>query len=193
MSIEPRDLRLTIPEEPLTDGHVVLAPLTIEDADEVGKFCDIAGFNEMDSQLVLQAPGVDPCQFLRSWAMSRAALWHLDFELPIAMVHASFGVREYANDGPLAGIVGFNWIYKPPNHVNVYYWTEPSARGREIATHAVMTARPWALKAFGVPNAFIWATSQASDRVAEKAGFKPLTGGILSWWVYSEGSGTPDT
>jgi RimJ/RimL family protein N-acetyltransferase len=81
-------------------------------------------------------------------------------------------------------MVGFNLPHGSQNRMNVYYWTTPERRGHAIASRAVILGRPWALEAFGATEAFINATSEQSDRVAQKAGFNRLVGGILSWWVH---------
>src|ERR1700682_1886117 len=139
MSLQRRDMRLTIPKPPLSDGHIVLTPLTHKDAEEIATVCDIEGFSHLDAQLVLQVPQVDSCQFLRFWAISRAGLWSVDFDLPPTMIQSCFGVHEDGPQSRLMGIVGFNLLHMPhgsPDRVNVYYWTTPTARGKDIAPDA---------------------------------------------------------
>jgi RimJ/RimL family protein N-acetyltransferase len=185
-------MKLTAPDPPLSAGGLALTPLTDADTHEIAKVCDFNGFLLIDAALEVDWPRMGKCQKLRQWALLRSAQWSVDVERPVADVQALFGIREQSGERQLAGFVGFGLQvgsgYQPlvPDSVNVSYWTRKERRGKDIAPRAVVLALPWAFSAFGVNQAFINATSNMSQRVAEKAGFTRMHGGIDSWWLYTE-------
>ena len=111
-------------------------------------------------------------------------MWDANFDVPDTMIHACFGVHRETPLGRVVGMVGFNRPHGWTNRINVCYWTRRDERGQGLAPRAVTIALPWALETFGVAEAFINATSEASDRVAEKAGFTRMSQAILSSWIY---------
>jgi RimJ/RimL family protein N-acetyltransferase len=56
--------------------------------------------------------------------------------------------------------------------LNVFYWTKRATRRGRVATQAVVVGTRWALSAWNVDDAYIRATTERSEKVAEKAGYK---------------------
>jgi hypothetical protein len=144
------------------------------DADEIREICDVDGLRILEiAQLRVQQLQDDLCHAIWLWAVVLAAAWDgLDF--PSALVNTCFAVRLRGDPNRIAGIVGFQRPNDPElaGGLNVYYWTSPTMRRRHVASHAVRLGTEWAFDAWEIPDAYIRATSSASERVAEQAGFK---------------------
>lgn len=194
MAIERLQLSLFTPSPLLTDGRIVLSPLNDDYATQIATICDTEGFYAMDERLRDESPETDPCHRLRVWALSRSSLWRVDFEMPVHFVEAWFDIHEPSDVGRLAGVVGFNhpagWSDTAvwANRINVSYWMSPTRRGNRLASRAVVLGTPWALTTYGVTEAFIHATSEASDRVADRSGFGLIDPAVLSSWLYPKPS-----
>jgi RimJ/RimL family protein N-acetyltransferase len=194
VAIERLQLSLVTPSPPLTDGQIGISPLNDDNARQIAAICDTEGFYAMDERLGDESPDGEPCHRLRVWALSRSSLWRVDFEMPVPFVEAWFGIHEPSDDGGLAGIVGFShpagWSEKAvwANRINVSYWMSPTRRGKRLASRAVVVGLPWALTTYRVTEAFIHATSEASDSVAERSGFGLVDPAVLSSWLYPKPS-----
>lgn len=101
-------------------------------------------------------------------------------DIPEAFIQTCFAVRLLEDPDQIAGVIGFHRPNEPKlaGGINVYYWTNPTMRRRGIASRSVGAGLPWALGSWPAIEAFIRATSPASQIVAEKAGFWP-TGDML--------------
>ena len=109
------------------------------------------------------APSVVDLRTAQVWCASGAS-WN--------PAHATFSVLE-ATTGRLAGNISLWRIDVDQRSASVGYRTAPWARGRGVATTAVVAVTGWAFGALGIervelPHAI---ANPASCRVAEKAGF----------------------
>jgi RimJ/RimL family protein N-acetyltransferase len=74
--------------------------------------------------------------------------------------------------GELLGTIGWRWV---DANVQLGYWVKREARGRGIATRALILLSRWALEELGARRVQLVAEPEnvPSRRVAEKAGFQP--------------------
>jgi len=95
-------------------------------------------------------------------------------------------VIEDADTGRLLGMVAV----RPRDGESVGYWVRREARGRGIATEALMLGVRWARESHGVTQLWLTAHPQnvASQRVAEKAGFRRT--GIVDHMPFADGEAT---
>ncbi|MEU2385796.1 GNAT family protein [Streptomyces sp. NPDC012461] len=89
---------------------------------------------------------------------------------------ASFRVMDAA-DGTTLGHIGLNEIHPVLGHARVGYWILPEARGRGVATRALLLTARWALTELGLHRLELGHVvgHEASCRIAERCGF-PLEG-----------------
>jgi len=99
--------------------------------------------------------------------------------------HASFAV---VGDGELVGSVSLHSIDRDMGDAEVGYWTVASARGRGIATRAVLAVCSWAFADLGLDRIQLFhaVENAASGRVAAKAGFT-LEGRLRRSHRYGDG------
>jgi RimJ/RimL family protein N-acetyltransferase len=98
----------------------------------------------------------------------------------------SLAVSARDGDG-LLGMVGvqrFQWQHRS---ADIGYWIVPAARGRGIATRAVVLLSRWALRELGLARLQLDADVEnpASHRVAERAGF--VREGVLRSLIEAKG------
>lgn len=137
----------------LTDGDILLRPMEASDAAGI-----VAGLNDPD---VVRFMPTIPSPYLRAdaeaWVDRCAEVWRTGEAYP-------FAILEIA-DGELLGSIELNGT-------TVGYWVAAGARGRGIATRALRLVCEWAterpLRLTTHPE------NGASQRVAEKAGFRRL-------------------
>ncbi|MGV9694802.1 GNAT family N-acetyltransferase [Streptomyces sp. NPDC003470] len=86
---------------------------------------------------------------------------------------ASFRITDGA-DGTTLGHVGVNEINLPLKLARVGYWVLPGARGRGVATRALLLASRWAFAELGVHRLELGHAvgHDASCRVAERSGYR---------------------
>jgi RimJ/RimL family protein N-acetyltransferase len=99
-----------------------------------------------------------------------------------------------AADGALQGAVGLELHESPPRHGEIGYWVAAPARGRGVATRAVMMLAGWGLGAVALPllEIHVLPANAASHRVARKAGFSragerllPFRGRVEEFEIYA--------
>lgn len=102
--------------------------------------------------------------------------------------HASWGVFPGSED-ELLGAVAIHRINKEQANAEVGYWTVAQARGRGVASAAVLAAADFAFDTLGLYRlSLTHATGNvASCRVAEKAGFR-LEGVLREAFLYGDGN-----
>ncbi|GJF23384.1 MULTISPECIES: GNAT family protein [Streptomyces] len=85
---------------------------------------------------------------------------------------ASFRITDGA-DGTTLGHVGVNEINLPLRQAHVGYWVLPEARGRGVATRALLLASRWAFAELGLHRLELGHAlgHDASCRVAERCGY----------------------
>ncbi|MER7487116.1 GNAT family protein [Streptomyces sp. NPDC126497] len=86
---------------------------------------------------------------------------------------ASFRVAD-AGSGAVLGHVGLVGIHPVLRHARVGYWVLPEARGRGVATRALLLAARWAFTGLGLHRLELdhAVGHEASCRVAERCGFR---------------------
>ena len=90
-----------------------------------------------------------------------------------------------SNDGALVGSIAF-WMVKPG--VGEFgYWAAHHARGRGYTTHALRLLASWVLGELRLPRLQLgtFPGNRSSERVAEKAGFRPE--GVLRSYMDQRG------
>ncbi|MFJ5732393.1 GNAT family N-acetyltransferase [Streptomyces paradoxus] len=98
----------------------------------------------------------------------------------------SFRVADARSDAPL-GHVGVNEIKYHLKVARVGYWVLPEARGRGVATRALLLAARWALTELGMHRLELdhAVGHEASCRIAERCGFSYE--GTLRGAIFQEG------
>jgi RimJ/RimL family protein N-acetyltransferase len=177
------------PATALTDGTLVLTPVSEADAAELQEICDLEGWNDMQvpgiTNVFMTVPG---CKRLFVWADALRHSW----DAPgFREVHTCFAVRARTDANALAGVIGFTRSNRPQWHgrLTTYYWTAPAMRGKGVATGAVRLATPWALEAWEAGEVFIHALNETSEKVATKAGFKRTEEVVWGFPVFRRGAG----
>lgn len=158
MSDEPWPPLLRWPDEPLTDGVVVLDRLTFDDVDRV-----VFGCTDDVSQRWLPLPSPYTDAEARSFIGSRDSAADEGKEL-------TFAVRD-AVDHTLVGAMGIT-VRGHRWEVEIGYWTTPDRRGRGWTARAVRLLAAYALHTMPVRRVEILAAlgNSSSLRVAERAG-----------------------
>jgi RimJ/RimL family protein N-acetyltransferase len=87
---------------------------------------------------------------------------------------ASFQIAD-ARSGTALGHIGVNEIHPVLRRGLVGYWVLPEARGRGVATRALLLASHWAFTGLGLHRLELdhAVGHEASCRVAERCGFRP--------------------
>ncbi|MDG9727680.1 MULTISPECIES: GNAT family N-acetyltransferase [unclassified Streptomyces] len=85
---------------------------------------------------------------------------------------ASFRITD-AESGTALGHIGVNEINRPLRLARVGYWVLPEARGRGVATHALLLASRWAFAELGLYRLELGHAvgHEASCRIAERCGY----------------------
>ena len=100
---------------------------------------------------------------------------------------ASFRITD-ADDGTTLGQVSVQNIDSVVRTARVGYWVMPEARGRGVATRALLLATRWALTDLGLNRLELGHAlgHEASCRIAERCGFRYE--GILRGAMFASGS-----
>lgn len=151
---------LPLPEPPLADDEIVLAPFSELDIEPIVEICNepaIAHFTFV------------PAPYEREHAVDFCAHQHDRRERGEAL---DLAIRA-RGDRALLGAVGLRAFHTERASVEVGYWVAPGARGRGIAPRAVRLITSWALANLPLARIDLPLDSgnDASRRVAEKAGF----------------------
>jgi RimJ/RimL family protein N-acetyltransferase len=166
---------LAFPAPPLGDGTVILRHLREEDADAVQRACS----DPITQQWLDLLPRPYELEDAR-WFIDRALS---DWQTGHAAVFAIADARDDALLGAAAIQAG------RPRRPFVGYWVGPWARGQGVASRAVALISPWAIRTLDAARLelFVEVGNAASERVAEKAGFRRE--GILR--AYDDGRDGP--
>lgn len=118
---------------------------------------------------------------------SAAARWCRDLADWSAGDHASWIVADLRDDAPL-GVVSVHAVDLVQADAEIGYRVHPSARGRGVATEAVVAASAWAFAHLGLVRIELAHAvgNVASCRVAERAGYR-LEGVTRQSFVYGDG------
>ena len=141
----------------LRDHELLLRPWNEGDIPALARACD-----DFDTaRFIPQIPSPYTEDDARTWLGLCRDLWQTGDRLPFAIVHAENAELLGSIDVRL-GEVG-----------SIGYWVAPWARGRGIATAALVLLSRWAIRERGVERLELTTHPEniASQRVAEKAGF----------------------
>ena len=155
---------LPLPEPPLADEEIVIAPFTELDLGMIVEYCndpEIARFTFL------------PVPYEREHAVDFTSHQDERRERGEAL---DLAIRGRGDDG-LLGAVGLRAFREDRRSVEVGYWVAPPARGKGLAPRAVRLVTGWALANLPLARVDLPLDhrNDASRRVAEKAGFA-LTG-----------------
>jgi len=148
------------PDPPLSDGVVLLRPW--QDGDVDALVSGIDGDPDISVWLEL-IPQPYTVAEARMWIGLAAAMWRERTGSPFALVVG----------GDAVGGVGVNWIDRDQGVGDIGYWLRRDARGHGYTTRGVVLAARWAFEV-GCERLQLRADAEneASQRVAERAGFK---------------------
>lgn len=163
------DCPLTLPEPPLGDEGFFLRPPVLDDVDTIYQLCQ--------DPLVGRFTTI-PQPYERAHAIEYVEKSVADWESGSG---AAFVIVSDATDEVIGTIGVFR---KPWDHAvaEIGYWLSADARGQGIASQAVRLLSRWAIETMNLARLQIGTNraNLASQRVAEKAGFKHE--GILRSW-----------
>jgi RimJ/RimL family protein N-acetyltransferase len=155
-------MRLALPDPPLSDGVVLLRPWESGDIEALVECIDgdeeIARWLDMIPQPYREAEA-------RAWTDQATSFWREGTATPFAVTNA--------DNGHVVGGVGFRWVREELGVGEVGYWLRSQARGRGLATRAVLIVSGWAFDALACERVQLRADERnvPSLRVAENAGF----------------------
>jgi RimJ/RimL family protein N-acetyltransferase len=166
--------RLTAPDPPLADGAVRLEPLTRADHDGLEALIvedEVRRFTLVPTN---PAPG-----FVKGWIERYERGWS-DGSC------AGFSIRDHE----AAGLIGFASIVHldlDAREGEIGYLVAPAARGRGVATAAVLLLTRWGFEDLGLERLElrIDVANEGSVRVAERAGYR--LDGVLRSVHFKEG------
>ncbi|WCB93990.1 acetyltransferase [Baekduia alba] len=149
-----------LPDPALTDGSVLLRPLTAADVPAIYAACQAP-----DIQHFTFVPVPYAMDHAREWVGGAARAREQGEALSLAIVDV--------DDGGLVGTVALlrpDWQHRT---VEIGYWVAPWGRRNGAATRAVALLAPWAIRtlAFARVACDVDIDNVASQRVAERAGF----------------------
>jgi RimJ/RimL family protein N-acetyltransferase len=170
-------VRIVLPDTPLEHGTIRLREWTDADVPAVAAACrepEIARWLD-------QVPQPYTERDARDYIASTRRGWR-DGTI------STFAIVDRASDEPL-GSVSVHWLDAEQAVGEVGYWVTREARGRGVATAAVLLVSRWALEVCGLERLQLRADvlNAPSQRVAEKAGFRRE--GILRSARYSPRQG----
>jgi RimJ/RimL family protein N-acetyltransferase len=145
------------PVAPLSDGEIALR--LFEDAD-VPALLEAA--RDPDIPRLTNLPALESEPWARAWLERVTELWR-DGE------RATFAVAVASSD-ELLGSIGLRIV---DGNGQIGYWVLPAARGRGVATRALLLVTSWAFER-GFPRLQLLTEPEnaVSQRVAERAGFR---------------------
>jgi RimJ/RimL family protein N-acetyltransferase len=146
---------------PLGDGRVALRPWQRSDVPELAECCndpEIARWlDTVPSPYTERDAAVFVSRVTQRWR--DGSFW-------------TFAVTD-ADDGRILGAIGCGWTDESSRVAEIGYWTRHDARGQGVAVRASRLAARWLVEEQGAERVQLRAEveNQASQRVAEKAGF----------------------
>ena len=156
------------PDPPLADGAIVLRPWSMQDVPDAVRCCNEAQISRFISPLPIPYTEDDAIAFIG------AAQQRLE-EGSVTLVIGD------AADAALRGSIGLRTI--APGIAQTGYWVAPEARGRGLASKALVLLSRWALATLPLIRLqlFTDVDNPASMRVAERAGFAQ-EGTLRNWY-----------
>lgn len=144
----------------LAGGRLVLRPPTADDAGAVTAACQ-----DPEIQRWTTVPSPYTERDALAWIASTAEAWERGRNLELLVTDRSSG--ELLGSIRLFHLTGDRAIGE------LGYWVAPEARGRGVAADAAALVARWGMEHLGLARVQILAAvgNQASQRVAEKAGF----------------------
>jgi RimJ/RimL family protein N-acetyltransferase len=156
------------PDPPLTDGVIALRRWTMDDAPQVVRCCNDPEIRRWLPAIPAPYTTDDAVGFISGAGIGPGEEW---VRLAIAepgspMALGSIGVRTISAETAQTG-----------------YWVAPEARGRGLASRALVLVSRWALRTFPIARLqlFTDVENPASMRVAERAGFR-REGTLRNWY-----------
>lgn len=171
----------------LTDGALTLRSWRTQDAAEIVRCC---ARDEEITRWLDAIPQPYTPQHARLYIRFTVDAWRDGTAAPFAI--------EDGTTGALLGSVSVRWVDRDARVAEVGYWIRAEARGRGVATRAATLVARYAFHELGAERLQLRAEAQneASQRVAEKAGFtregvlrsagwSTRQGRRLDWVMYS--------
>ena len=159
----------------LSDGSLLLRPWTPDDVPRVAEIC-------RDSEIMrwTEVPRPYTEKHARTWIEQTRRDWARGER------EAAFAVTD-ADSGRVLGAIGLRLPGSREGDASVGYWVAADARGRGVATGALRLVAEWAFGSLGLPRLELITLpgNEASQRVAEKAGFRRE--GVLPQHVEHDG------
>jgi RimJ/RimL family protein N-acetyltransferase len=164
---------VTIEPFAIEAGHLLLRPWRDDDIDE--------------AWAALQDPEIRVWNFTGSASREEALRMIRGRQDWSAGDHASWAVVDLGS-GALLGSLSLHRIDRAQGTAEIGYWTTPRARGKGVATAAVVAVCDWAFTALGLDRIELLhaVENPASARIAEKAGFS-LEGRLRRSYRYGDG------
>ena len=147
----------------LTDGSLLLRPWRLEDVPRVAQIC---ADPEISRWTRVPFPYTE--EHARTWIEQTVHDWDS------GEGEAAFAVTE-ATSGEVVGAIGLRPMHEEYGvRGSIGYWVAAEARGRGVATGALKLVSRWGLGLLGLPRVELVTDpeNEASQRVAEKAGFR---------------------
>ena len=159
---------MAYPDPPLTDGAIALRPWSMQDVPEAVRCCNEEQISRFMTPLPIPYTEDDAIAFIGA---ARERLEDGSVTLVIGD----------AADAALRGSIGLRTI--APGIAQTGYWVAPEARGRGLASKALVLLSRWALATLPLIRLqlFTDVDNPASMRVAERAGFAQ-EGMLRNWY-----------
>jgi RimJ/RimL family protein N-acetyltransferase len=146
----------------LSDGALVLRPWRLEDVPRVAEICQ-----DPEISRWTRVPSPYTQEHARTWIEQTVRDWDG------RCGEAAFAVTEGTSD-EVVGAIGLRLLEDYALRGSIGYWVARDARGHGVATAALGLLSRWALRELDLPRVELVThpDNQASQRVAEKAGFR---------------------
>lgn len=146
----------------LSDASLLLRPWTLEDVPRVAEICRDP---EISRWTTVPWPYTE--EHARSWIEQTRRDWTR------GEGEAAFAVTDAAG-GAILGAIGLRLPGRREGEGTVGYWVAADARGCGVATGALRLVTDWAFRNLGLRRLELMTlpANEASQRVAEKAGFR---------------------
>jgi RimJ/RimL family protein N-acetyltransferase len=160
---------LALPDPPLSDGVIALRAFESTDVAALVEACQDP---EIPRFTLVPRPYTE--DHARSWLRRLAVGRAAGTQMAFAIVEAPAGAA-------LLGAVGLNVIDREQRAADVGYWLAAPARGRGVATRAVVLVAAWAFDALGLERLELRTQehNHASRAVAGRAGFAPVDAPVV--------------
>ena len=150
------------PDWPLSDGVVLLRRFTLDDVSDVTRACQDPEIPRWTASI----PVPYEEQHAREWISCHDVWWNEGDRAPFAFCSAT--------TGELFGSMSLTSIDWDDRSADVGYWAGPWARNSGATTRALLLMCRWAFDSVDIVTLHLMTLlgNEASERVAEKAGFE---------------------